>query len=351
MTRPKKRRTTAAENLMRLAKSRRRLRAQRAINATLEKRNDQRHEMTQQHQQLLLAVVAALDKNTTQAKEVPEVINSVINTINGCKEGIFPSPSRSQALVLTQNLDAAMPRSGGPIGFNKLPLELRLMIWELALPDRRVFEPRLREMTDPWEHIAVYLQQGYPPPVIRGVCKEAWQVTETHGCFCFGLTGHAHFGFWFNPSKDLVFMSRSSEEEETCDLEDYENDYIAVVKSSGARHLAWSSWMIHNSPSDIAEVLKGLPGCETITAVVEAVTMEDGTNVKAMYPLDDEDTTTMCVAASKSRGSVMSWAEERKYILRKLRKFTGLGDKLPRLEGLEVVRSKQVHMRDKECRW
>jgi hypothetical protein len=223
------------------------------------------------------------------------------------------------------------------------------MTWEMALPDRRVFEPRLKECPDPWPFTAVFLQQTYPPPVIRGVCKEAWKVTETHGNFCFGLLGSGHSGCWFNPSKDLVYISDSTWEE-VCDITEFRSSYLLAIELSDAQHLAWASWYLHNHPDAIQDVIREAPWCETITAVVEAPTMEEDSNIKAVYPLHDRDTMTWCLAQGSQHGSILSWSSEREYILSSWMAVTSFGDRIPKLEGLELVRTKQ-HPRMDHLDW
>ncbi|KAI8263872.1 hypothetical protein K4K58_012719 [Colletotrichum sp. SAR11_239] len=86
--------------------------------------------------------------------------------------------------------------------FNQLPPEIRKIVWEMALPDARVFMP----YEDNEGHIALAFTLDHKPPAIRSACKEAWLVTEENGEFAFGWRNTRTQGFWFNPSRDIVFF-------------------------------------------------------------------------------------------------------------------------------------------------
>ncbi|KAJ0313374.1 hypothetical protein COL516b_000310 [Colletotrichum fioriniae] len=112
------------------------------------------------------------------------------------------------AVMLSRQQAAAMPskqqEQESPSGFPKfgrLPIEIRRLIWKMALPGSRVLEQVDGE--------AVYpeLRKGYRPPVIRAVCKEAWEVTEENGLFVYGPELTASGGTWLNPKQD-VFVIR-----------------------------------------------------------------------------------------------------------------------------------------------
>ncbi|KAF4841699.1 hypothetical protein CGCSCA4_v009210 [Colletotrichum siamense] len=95
----------------------------------------------------------------------------------------------------------AMPATTFP-RFRQLPPEIRKSVWEMALPDSRVFMP----YKDNDLHIALALD--HKPPAIRSACKEAWVVTEENGEFAFGWESTRTHGFWFNTSRDIVFVQR-----------------------------------------------------------------------------------------------------------------------------------------------
>lgn len=86
--------------------------------------------------------------------------------------------------------------------FNQLPPEIRKIVWEIALPDARVFMP----YEDNEGYIALAFTLDHKPPAIRSACKEAWLVTEENGEFAFGWRNTRTQGFWFNPSRDIVFL-------------------------------------------------------------------------------------------------------------------------------------------------
>lgn len=61
--------------------------------------------------------------------------------------------------------------------FNQLPPEICKIVWEMALPDARVFMP----YEDNEGYIALAFTLDHKPPAIRSACKEAWLVTEENG--------------------------------------------------------------------------------------------------------------------------------------------------------------------------
>jgi hypothetical protein len=103
MNRPKKRKIGAAEHLIRLAKARRRLRAQRAVisaqasklekqqeicSASLDKSNRYLQILLEQQQQPLhLAVLTALEKSDQHAMVVLEHLTTAITLVGHSKKG------------------------------------------------------------------------------------------------------------------------------------------------------------------------------------------------------------------------------------------------------------------------
>jgi 2EXR family protein len=224
------------------------------------------------------------------------------------------------------------------------------MIWEMALPDRRVFEPLIKRATGVIDFDVLHLLHTYPPPVIRGVCKEAWEVTEANGRFCFGLRGSGYFGYWFNPSRDLLFINRGGYDglydtnDIYYDFFDHLDLYLERLKHTGACHLAFDYWYLWRRPKDIQKINRFMPCCKTITMVDAADTMVEGTPIKAWYPLLDTDVSTS--GENKIGGKDRTWAEEKERILAVWASMTTMAGNLPELIGIEVVRTERVTMRD-----
>ncbi|KAI3538382.1 hypothetical protein CSPX01_09519 [Colletotrichum filicis] len=137
------------------------------------------------------------------------------------------------AMVLSRQQAAAMPskqqeqeslsvRAAAFPKFGRLPAELRRLIWKMALPGRRVLEQA--------DGVATYpeLCKKFRPPVIRAVCKEAWEVTEQNGLFVYGPELTASGGTWFNPKQDVIIIRDPGKDYPLGPLEDCHPESIAV---------------------------------------------------------------------------------------------------------------------------
>ncbi|OAA34617.1 hypothetical protein NOR_08375 [Metarhizium rileyi] len=92
--------------------------------------------------------------------------------------------------------------------FNRLPFEIRSLVWEASLPARRLFHVR--------ESITVYPEKGPPSlkrfvyhiphrhPVATRVCRESRAAALRRGFFfpkCPDV--------WFNPDRDMLYIDRN----------------------------------------------------------------------------------------------------------------------------------------------
>ncbi|KAK2769402.1 hypothetical protein CKAH01_01009 [Colletotrichum kahawae] len=103
------------------------------------------------------------------------------------------------------NFGRTMPATTFP-RFSQLPLEVRKLVWEMALPDARVFMPYQNDQ----DQITLCFTSEHKTPTMRAACKEAWLVTEKNGRFAFGYKHTRAHGFWFNPRRDIVFVQHDS---------------------------------------------------------------------------------------------------------------------------------------------
>ncbi|KXH57752.1 hypothetical protein CSAL01_05903 [Colletotrichum salicis] len=119
---------------------------------------------------------------------------------------------RQAAMVLSRQQATAMPSKQQKLeppsvtatvfpNFRRLPAEIRKLIWIMALPYRRVLEAPVAGYHD--------IYKRFRPPVIRAVCKEAWEVTEENGLFAMGSESTGVGGTWFNPQKDVVILEEN----------------------------------------------------------------------------------------------------------------------------------------------
>lgn len=90
--------------------------------------------------------------------------------------------------------------------FCKLAPELRIKIWNAALPNARTIEITgdvLETLSD-----TARLVNLPKPPAIRGVCHEAWEITQKNWVHSLGLRyeefGENFPGFWFDPDTDII---------------------------------------------------------------------------------------------------------------------------------------------------
>ncbi|KAK1690998.1 hypothetical protein BDP55DRAFT_627675 [Colletotrichum godetiae] len=117
---------------------------------------------------------------------------------------------RQAAMVLSRQKATAMPSKGQELGspsvtgfpkFRRLPVESRKLIWIMVLPDRRVLEAPEAGYHE--------IYKRFRAPVIRAVCKEAWEVTEENGLFAMGSESTGVGGTWFKPQKDVVILEEN----------------------------------------------------------------------------------------------------------------------------------------------
>jgi hypothetical protein len=106
--------------------------------------------------------------------------------------------------------------TAGAIGqfifFPKLPIELRLNIWELALPDPRVievFKTWTRECGREWKY---EIQVNNPPLSLFHLNREARGVALNKSILLSDASSGLYFGHArFDPNKDTIFIPWSAE--------------------------------------------------------------------------------------------------------------------------------------------
>ncbi|KAG8677469.1 hypothetical protein FPOAC2_03622 [Fusarium poae] len=101
------------------------------------------------------------------------------------------------------------PPSPPSFPLHRLPPEIRDIIWNFTLPDRRVFvvEEFLRYPKSDMEYLGFGFR--HPPPVTLQVCYESRAAALRAGFFF--KTGKRSLGAWFRPETDMMcFYSVSS---------------------------------------------------------------------------------------------------------------------------------------------
>lgn len=138
-------------------------------------------------------------------------------------------------VYIDHHLDGSVSSNTGPVvqnqhGLFRLPPELRLMIWELLLPGKRLLRGRAwygRDRTDQLDHdslnikgcqgrwyFRVYIweiadREGYylrlRIPTVLKICRESRNVALQHGSFIFGQRNNSReTGTWWNPDLDVL---------------------------------------------------------------------------------------------------------------------------------------------------
>ncbi|KXH50792.1 hypothetical protein CSIM01_01641 [Colletotrichum simmondsii] len=145
--------------------------------------------------------------------------------INAMKQQAAMVLSKQTATAISlEQQELISSSTAGFSKFGRLPIEIRKLIWEMALPDRRVLE--MVEGEDPY--FGGELRKRFRPPVIRAVCKEAWEVTDENGLFVFGPESTEAGGTWFNPKRDVLLLEKPGKDYPLGPFEDCRPEIIAI---------------------------------------------------------------------------------------------------------------------------
>lgn len=97
--------------------------------------------------------------------------------------------------------------------FPDLPAELRLVVWEMALDEHRVFEPVFLRVQPFLEDVQCF-RYPHGRPTIYGVCHESMDVANRMGQFRpptrqqgGALQDDETRCRWFNPKGDIIFLN------------------------------------------------------------------------------------------------------------------------------------------------
>lgn len=90
-----------------------------------------------------------------------------------------------------------------PIDIYLLPIEVRLMIWELLLPGRRLLKARTRPDPDVPGGILFYIP--HKTPILAQICVETRLLLHKHGVLTFSMLG-GEPQCWWNPKDDVLFF-------------------------------------------------------------------------------------------------------------------------------------------------
>ncbi|CAI0646275.1 unnamed protein product [Colletotrichum noveboracense] len=164
-----------------------------------------------------LATQGAL--SASQTNDLLEIQKTISKTIES--QAITVQRLAESRAASKCDFGRAMPVTTFP-RFSRMPPEIRKSVWEMTLPDARVFVPYENDQDQ------IALRQAYKPPAVRAACKEAWLVTEEKGRFAFGYKHTRIHRFWFNPSKDIVFVR----------YDEVSDDVEEAIKSARTQNIA-----------------------------------------------------------------------------------------------------------------
>lgn len=139
--------------------------------------------------------------------------------------------------------------------FPKLPEELRLMVWEMAIPARKTLALRMDDicricfcetnkrlgwlgpLVSHWPRPDEQLLDKVRPPMLGQICNESRAVALKHGKFIFGRADDP--GFWWNHDLDVLWLPRvygnEMEQDITC---------LQCVRGlEYIKHLAIDNWV------------------------------------------------------------------------------------------------------------
>ncbi|RSM16287.1 hypothetical protein CEP52_000150 [Fusarium oligoseptatum] len=88
--------------------------------------------------------------------------------------------------------------------FERLPPEIRAMIWEYSFGEARIFKTTSTSIVSGIIPMAV----NHKPPPSSQACKEARMISQKIGQFLFGAYGSPYKSLWFNPSQDIFWWDR-----------------------------------------------------------------------------------------------------------------------------------------------
>ncbi|ESZ91191.1 hypothetical protein SBOR_8419 [Sclerotinia borealis F-4128] len=178
--------------------------------------------------------------------------------------------------------------------FSELPLEIRLYIWNLAIPQGRILLFRVKILQVVKNSGQTSFSHRLPAPKILHVCREARNEAiksfrrESNGT---RTSGGIYDGDWWNPSRDTIYIPSSLPPKGNvtsrgnpgyrsfsivADIDPQE-----IVWLRNAHHLAWSfksMWLAWASVrrdtqqwiwNDMARWLLGFPNLKTFTWVVD----------------------------------------------------------------------------------
>lgn len=193
----------------------------------------------------------------------------------------------------TITLSVSCLRSKEFVIFSGLPLEIRLHIWKLSIPQGRILLFRVKNLRLGENAGRSSFFHRLPAPNILHVCREARKETlksfrrESYGT---GTDGGIYDGDWWNPSRDTVFIPSSlpPKGNNTSWISPGRRSFSIITDTDpqelerlrNAHHLAWSfdsMWLTwastrNNSErwiwNDMARWLHGFSKLRTFTWVV-----------------------------------------------------------------------------------
>lgn len=114
-----------------------------------------------------------------------------------------PSTTLTQGTAVSSCERFADTDAEASISLFRLPAEIRLMVWQLVLPGRRVFSVRTTNDSDP-QSACLSLESQPRQPILSQICQESRDFILRQGAFIFknGNDG----GFWWSTEDDVLLI-------------------------------------------------------------------------------------------------------------------------------------------------
>lgn len=125
-------------------------------------------------------------------------------------------PSSQMCVTVQETIGLATNAATPDCRLLKLPIELRMMIWDLLLPDLKVLLAKVRDVTtnEDWENgktnrVQFYLEdhsgKSKPHvPLLSSICQDSRAFLFDHGGFAFGKAEEG--GIWWNAKADTLVI-------------------------------------------------------------------------------------------------------------------------------------------------
>ncbi|KAJ4272096.1 hypothetical protein NW762_000806 [Fusarium torreyae] len=166
--------------------------------------------------------------------------------------------------------------------FNKLPPEIRMIIWKLSFGPPRIFQTKA---TSTVPGVVPMVVNHKPPPATQA-CQEARGISLEVGKFLFGSYGGSFKSLWFNCSADILYWHN------------IEFQWWKIINNghqlSCVENVAVDKFDDPGSFQEAHDVSAAFPTCKRLLIVLRCKELADS-DVRFFYPKDDEHVIFECM--------------------------------------------------------